>query len=110
MPWLRRFLTRVYPLLFRLATGFASSDATNGFRAFRVSIFDDRRIDLWQDWLDRYELEPYLLLKTVTTGKRIVEVPITLVYHQQGTTKMRGLSDWWRILRPLVFLTLRLKR
>ena len=44
------------------------------------------------------------------TGKRVREVPITIIYHQEGTTKMRGLRDWWRILRPLVLMTLGLKR
>jgi dolichol-phosphate mannosyltransferase len=107
--WFRRLTTAIYPLLFRLATGFRSTDATNGFRAFRVSIFQDRRINLWQEWLNRYELEPYLLYQAVTTGKRVREVPITIIYHQQGTTKMRGLKDWWRILRPVVLLTLGLR-
>lgn len=108
----RELTTRLYPLLFRLATRFRfpSTDATNGFRAFRLSIFDDPRIDLWQDWLDRYELEPYLLYQAVMTGKRVREVPITIVYHGRGTTKMRAVRDWWRILRPLVFLTLGLRR
>lgn len=108
----RELTTRLYPWLFRLATRFRfpSTDATNGFRAFRLSIFDDPRIDLWQDWLDRYELEPYLLYQAVMTGKRVREVPITIVYHGRGTTKMRAVRDWWRILRPLVFLSLGLRR
>ena len=108
--WFRRVTTAIYPVLFHLCTGFRSTDATNGFRAFNMSIFKDRRINLWQAWLNRYELEPYLLNQAVATGKRVKEVPITIVYHQEGTTKMRGLGDWWRILRPLVLLTLGLKR
>jgi dolichol-phosphate mannosyltransferase len=108
--WFRRITTAIYPVLFHLCTGFRSTDATNGFRAFRLSILDDKRINLWQDWLNRYELEPYLLYQAVVTGKRVKEVPITIIYHQEGTTKMRGLKDWWRILRPLVLLTLGLKR
>jgi dolichol-phosphate mannosyltransferase len=106
----RRLTTRLYPLLFRLATGYPSTDATNGFRAFRLSLFDDGRIDLWQGWLDTYELEPYLLYKAVVTGRRVVEVPVTVVYHGRGTTKMRAVRDWWRILRPLVLLRLGLRR
>lgn len=106
----RRVTTWIYPRLFRLATGFPSTDATNGFRAFRLSIFEDPRINLWQSWLDTYELEPYLLYQAVVTGKRVREAPITIVYHRQGTTKMKGLRDWWRIVRPLVYLTLGLRR
>ena len=57
----RRWLTRLYSLLFRIASGYPSTDGTNGLRAFRLSLLDDPRIRLDQDWLDRYELEPYLL-------------------------------------------------
>ena len=112
MSLFRRLTTRIYPWLFRLATRFRfrSTDSTNGFRAFRLALFDDTRIDLWQSWLDTYELEPYLLYKAVMTGKRVREVPITIVYHARGTTKMKPFRDWWRIARPLVFLSLGLRK
>jgi dolichol-phosphate mannosyltransferase len=102
----RRWLTRLYPLLFRAASGFPISDGTNGMRAFRLALLDDPRIRLGQDWLDRYELEPYLLYQAVRCGYRIREAPVTVCYHSRGTTKMKLLSDGWRILRPLVFLRL----
>jgi glycosyltransferase involved in cell wall biosynthesis len=102
----RRWLTRLYPLLFRIASGYPSTDGTNGFRAFRLSMLDDPRIRLDQDWLDRYELEPYLLYQAVRCGYRVREVPVTVRYHGRGTTKMSLLSDSWRLLRPLVFLRL----
>lgn len=105
----RRWLTRLYPLLFRLASGFAVSDGTNGMRAFRLALLDDPRIRLEQDWLDRYELEPYLLFQAVRSGYRVCEAPVTVCYHSRGTTKMKLLSDGWRILRPLVFLRLGLR-
>src|SRR5262252_9727559 len=52
----RRWLTRLYPLLFRLASGRPITDGTNGMRAFRLALLDDPRIRLSQSWLDRYEL------------------------------------------------------
>lgn len=102
----RRWLTRLYPRLFRIASGYPSTDGTNGFRAFRLAIMDDPRIRLDQSWLDRYELEPYLLYQAVRCGFRVREAPVTVRYHDRGTTKMRPLQDGWRILRPLVFLRL----
>ncbi len=110
IPTSRRWLTRVYPLLFRLASGYPSTDGTNGFRAFRLSMLDDPRIRLGQPWLDRYELEPYLLFQAVRCGYRVLEVPVTVRYHGRGTTKMRLIHDSWRMLRPLVYLRLGLKR
>ena len=106
----RRWLTRLYPWLFRLASGYPSTDGTNGFRAFRLVLLDDPRIRLDQPWLDRYELEPYLLFQAVRCGYRVREVPVTVRYHARGTTKMRLMRDGWRILRPIVYLRLGLKR
>ena len=100
----RRWLTQLYPLLFRFASAFPITDGTNGMRAFRLSLLDDPRIQLSQDWLDRYELEPYLLFQAIRCRYRVCEVPVTVRYHGRGTTKMRLLQDGWRILRPLVFL------
>lgn len=100
----RRWLTRLYPVLFRLASGRPVSDGTNGMRAFRLAMLDDPRIRLEQDWLDRYELEPYLLFQAARGSWRVREAPVTVCYHSRGTTKMRLLRDGWRILRPLVFL------
>ena len=103
-------MTLVYALLVRIVTFHPITDGTNGFRAFRLDILDDPRIDLDQDWLDTYELEPYLLYKAITTRKRVVEAPVTVIYHERGTTKMRPFRDWWRILRPLLFLRLGLRK
>ena len=105
----RRWLTQLYPLLFRLASGFPITDGTNGMRAFRLGLLDDARIQLQQDWLDRYELEPYLLFQVVRCRYRMSEAPVTVRYHGRGTTKMRLIRDGWRILRPLVYLRLGLR-
>jgi len=110
IPAQRRWLTRAYPWLFRIASGYPSTDGTNGLRAFRMSLLDDPRIRLDQPWLDRYELEPYLLLQAVRCGYRVHEVPVTVRYHARGTTKMRLVRDGWRIVRPLFLLRLGLKR
>ncbi len=112
-PLHRQFATRfVHPFLFTVVTRRRMTDTTNGFRAIRLSIFDDPRINLDQSWLDRYELEPYILYKAVTLDYRIREVPVTKIYppHDLGYTKMRPFTDWWSILRPLVYLRLGWKR
>jgi dolichol-phosphate mannosyltransferase len=106
----RRVFTWVYALIFQLLSGFACTDATNGGRAFRTRIFEDRRINLWQQWLNTYELEPYLLYKAVKCGLRITEAPMKVIYHTHGTTKMKPFRDWWRILRPLIYLSLGVRK
>lgn len=112
MPLFRRVTTWVYSLLFRLITGHGLTDGTNGFRAFRADILKDPRIALSQTWLNRYELEPYLMYKSIQLGYRLTEVPVTKIYHtgKTGYTKMIPIRDWWSILRPLLFLRLGLKK
>lgn len=88
------------------------TDTTNGFRAVRMSMLDDARINLNQQWLDHYELEPYLLYKAIMLGYKVIEVPVTKIYppRSEGYTKMKAITGWWSILRPLVYLGLRIKR
>ena len=107
MPLFRRVTTKAYSLVFRVATGFKSTDATNGFRAFSTAVPRDPRIQLHQAWLDTYELEPYLFFQAIRGGWHVVEVPVTKRYHRDlGYTKMLPGRDWWRILRPIIFLRL----
>ena len=113
MPAYRVVGTRViHPLIFSLAARKRVTESTNGFRAFRTAILRDPRIDWHQDWLDRYELEPYLMLKAIWLGYRHVEVAVTKVYppHKLGYTKMRPITGWWSIVRPVVYLGLGLRK
>ena len=111
MPRYRRLATRVHPLLFSLVARRRVTESTNGFRAFRSSLLADARIKLDQAWLDEYELEPYLYLRAARLGYRTTEVPVTKVYPPRhlGQTKMKPISGWWSILRPLVLVGLGLK-
>ena len=56
-PLYRRLATKLHPLLFSLVVGRWFTDTTNGFRAFRTSLFDNPRIRIEQRWLE----EPYRL-------------------------------------------------
>jgi dolichol-phosphate mannosyltransferase len=112
MPLFRRITTKIYSSIFRILTGFKITDGTNGYRAIKASLFEDKRIEIDQDWLNRYELEPYILYKAVRLGYRVKEVPVTKIYHQGdvGYTKMIPILDWWSILRPIIYLRFGIKR
>ncbi|HTL69815.1 MAG TPA: glycosyltransferase family 2 protein [Candidatus Eisenbacteria bacterium] len=112
MPLYRRLATRLHPMLFSLAAGRRITDSTNGFRAMRLSVFDDARIDLDQRWLDQYELEPYVFFKFIRLGYKVKEAPVTKIYPPKeiGYTKMKPVTGWWSILRPIFLLGLGLKK
>ncbi len=113
MPLYRRLATRfVHPWLFSLLTRRRITDSTNGFRAFRLSLLDDSRINIDQDWLNAYEFQPYLLFKAIRLGYKLKEVPVTKIYprHELGYTKMKPVTGWWSILRPLFYLGLGLRK
>jgi len=111
-PLKRLLTTKIYTLFFRSLIGFKVTDGSNGFRAYKTKIFKDKKINLWQSWLDRYELEPYLYYKIFKEGYKIVEVPVTKTYFKKrgDYTKMVPFVDHWRILKPLIFLKLGIKK
>jgi dolichol-phosphate mannosyltransferase len=112
MPTYRIAATKVvHPVLLSVISGKWITESTNGFRAFRVSLLRDPRIAWRQRWLDRYELEPYLLYKAIKLGYRHTEVPVTKIYppRRLGYTKMKPIIGWWSMLRPIVYLGLGVK-
>lgn len=113
MPAYRLFATRMmHPWLFSLMSGKKITDSTNGFRAVRSSLLHDSRIQLHQDWLDRYELEPYLFYQAIRFGYLVTEVPVSKIYPNKklGYSKMIPVISWWSILKPLFFLFFRIKK
>ena len=112
MPLYRKFATRLHPWLMSRFAGKRLTESTNGFRAFKLSLLDDQRINLHQRWLNAYGLEVYLLLKVLRLGYRHTEVPCTKVYppRRVGNTKMRPILGWWSILRPVFLVGMGLRR
>jgi dolichol-phosphate mannosyltransferase len=112
MPLHRRFATRFHPWLLGKLSSAKLTESTNGFRAIRLTILDDPRINLNQRWLDAYGLEVYTLWMVLTLGYEHAEVPCTKTYppRSSGYTKMVPIISWWSILRPMLLLRLGLRR
>jgi dolichol-phosphate mannosyltransferase len=112
MPRYRKAATRLHPLLIGLFCGKRVTESSNGYRAMRMAVLDDPRIDLDQAWLDGYQLEVYLLMKLLKLGYRTAEVPVSKIYPPKalGNTKMRPFLDWWHMLAPVLVIGLGLDR
>lgn len=106
MPTYRRLATRAHPWLFSAVAGRFVTESTNGFRAVHRRVLE--AVDLSAAWLDGYGLEPTLYLRAVQQGFRTVEVPVTKRYPPKGEryTKMPAVTGWWRLLEPLVRVSL----
>jgi len=100
MPLSRAILTRIFTWGFRLVTGFPATDASNGFRAFRLSIL--KNINIWQKSLDRYALENYLFAQAIKRKYKIKEVPVTKIFdRERGYSHMRVWLDnsFWAVIK-----------
>ncbi|MEI6437476.1 MAG: glycosyltransferase family 2 protein [Candidatus Omnitrophota bacterium] len=112
MPFYRKIATRLHPWLMSFFLGVRITDSTNGYRAFRLSLFNDARINIDQPWLNAYELEPYLIFKAIKLKYKFTEVFVTKIYPPKklGYTKMKPLLGWWSILKPVFYLGLGIKK
>jgi len=112
-PFLRSIFTRLFPVIWTSMTGVHCTEVTNGFRAYRASILKDPRINVWQTWLDNYELEYYLHYKALTLGYKFAERPVSKDYTEIRKGKYSHISplkDWWQIVGPVFMLKLGVKK
>jgi len=112
MPIYRILAAKLHALFFSIFSFKWITESSNGFRAFKASIFKNKNLNIWQKWLDKYELEPYLYFKVLKLGYRTKEVPVTKIYppKELGYTKMTPLIGWWSIFRPIFLLGLGLRK
>lgn len=114
MPTYRVFATKiVHPWIVRLFTGRDVTETSNGYRAIKVSLLRDPRINLGQAWLKDYQLEMYLIMKILMLKDiRTTEVPVSKIYppRAMGNTKMMPVIGWWKMLYPLFLVGLGIRK
>ena len=111
-PFFRGVFSRFFPFFWTLLTNVRCTDATNGFRAYKLKIFSDKRINIWQSWLDSYQLEYYIHYKALTLGYKTKEIPVSKTYpykYKGGYSNISPLRDWWKIVGPLIYLKMCIK-
>jgi len=85
-PLRRELLSRGGSLYARTLLGLPIRDVTGGYRAFRRSALE--RLDLGDIASAGYCFQVDLATRAVRAGLRVVEVPITFVEREHGTSKM----------------------
>lgn len=104
-PNLPAFRRRSIPLVnvfVRAATGVRLTDATCGFRAFRLDLLRRADFDWHAPWLSTYGFEYYFYAKVLLDRRiRWAEVPVTMRYPATGRySKIRPGRDWYAMLEP----------
>lgn len=100
---LRRVISRGGSWYARRTLGLRVRDLTGGFKCFRADVL--RAIDLPSVRSVGYAFQVELTWRSVRSGFRVVEVPITFRDRTAGTSKMN-----WRIAREAVVLVPALRR
>ncbi len=107
-PNIRRFRQHSIPMVNRfvqLLTGVKLTDATCGYRCWRLDIIRRARFDWHAKWLWSYGLEYYLYAKVLLDGGfRSIEVPVTMRYPPRGQrcSKIPPIVGWYQMLKPWV--------
>lgn len=112
---------RIFSRFLSLLSGRRCTDALEGMRAYRVSLPRDMGIDLSGAWLDHYELETFLHFHVLRSRMRYVEIPVAKIYpadrrglvtNRKGRrySHIRPFVDWWRIVRPVLYVFLGCRR
>jgi len=97
-PRSREALSRGGNLYTRIALGIPLRDATGGFRAYRRSALEKMELSGVQS--QGYCFQVDLAWRAVRAGARVVEVPITFVEREHGTSKMSNgivAEALWRV-------------
>jgi dolichol-phosphate mannosyltransferase len=113
MPLYRVAATRyIHPGIVRFFTGRKVTESSNGYRAVKVSVLKDKRLDLRQDWLKDYQFEMYTLMRILMLDFKCTEVPVSKIYpsRELGNTKMQPVIGWWKMLYPLFLIGLGIRK
>ena len=102
LPLFRRVTIPLVNAFVRGVTGARLTDATCGYRAYRLYMMNHARFDWRATWLHTYAMEYYLYAKVLLDSRlRTLEVPITMRYPASGRySKIRAGRDWYSMLKP----------
>ena len=93
----------VFNPIMRFASGFAYTDAMNGFKACSATFLRDPRVQPFRDVFVRYSLQYYLNYTAPRIGMRVAEIPVSRRYNADGLphSKIIGLRARLKILGEL---------
>ncbi len=100
-PFIRIFLIKTFSIFLKLLINKNITDATCGFRAFKINIFHDFKNEYFNNNLYSYGYEYYTFGKILRSKKiKYIEVPVDMDYPSKTNySKIRPILDWYIILK-----------
>jgi len=108
MPLFRKIIIPILSKLFSFFYRTKMTDATCGFRSFKLSLINSASYNIYADWLKKYAFEPYFY-SNVLLDKDVmsIEVPITMDYpskiNKKKYTKIKPFLDYPSLFLPYIF-------
>jgi len=105
LPLFRRITIPAVNIFVNLLFGSNLTDATCGYRAFKLDLLKNISFNWYDEWLYTYSFEYYIYARILKNkNNRCLEVPITMNYPKtpHGYSKIRPFIDWWAMLRPWI--------
>jgi glycosyltransferase involved in cell wall biosynthesis len=99
---LNAFGVRIFNYLIKLLTGVAVTDSQSGYRAIKRDILNKQKL-----YAREYEIESEMLVKTVKSGFRVVEVPISFEQRTYGRSGVDPVWDGSKILYSIMLARFR---
>ena len=107
MPLFRKIVIPITSKLFSFLYRKRMTDATCGFRSFKLSLINSASYDIYANWLKKYAFEPYFY-SNVLLDKNVksIEVPITMDYpnrkNKKKYTKIKPILDYPALFLPYI--------
>lgn len=109
LPLFRRIAIPAVNLMTSILARRKVSDATCGYRAFRLDLIRYAEFDWHSDRMHTYGFEYYLFAKALYNKSiRCLQVPVTMRYpdRKRSYSKIRPFRDWFAMLRPWIIARL----
>jgi dolichol-phosphate mannosyltransferase len=91
-----------------IASSFRFTDTTNGFRGHSRRLLESKKLSVFREVFQTYELLAYMPIGAKRSGFHVCEVPVTRSYPPSGDvpTKIHGIKAQLRLLQILLYAAL----
>ncbi len=112
LPLFRKIAIPIYSFFVSVLMLRKITDVTCLINAMKVDVLRDPRINIDQDWLDKYEYEYYVLYYILKLKKKFKEVPMSINYpaEKKNYSKIKPFKGWWSMIRPWILLCFHIKK